>query len=88
MKMSETTDLTYYQKICDSKIERDVILNRSKDYYQNNKERLRVEARDKYRNSSEEKKKQRIWEEQISQYAWRKEAKNKRISNKLSKKLS
>ena len=55
--MSETTDLTYYQKICDSKIERDVILNRSKDYYQNNKERLRVEARDKYRNSSEEKKK-------------------------------
>ena len=54
--MSETTDLTYYQKICDSKIERDVILNRSKDYYQNNKERLRVQARDKYRNSSEEKK--------------------------------
>ena len=63
--MSETTDLTYYQKICDSKIERDVILNRSKDYYQNNKERLRVQARDKYRNASEEKKqrKQRIWEE-------------------------
>ena len=54
--MSETTDLTYYQKICDSKIERDVMLNRSKDYYQNNKERLRVQARDKYRNSSEEKK--------------------------------
>ena len=54
--MSETTDLTYYQKICDSKIERDVMLNRSKDYYQNNKERLRVQARDKYRNASEEKK--------------------------------
>ena len=63
--MSETTDLTYYQKICDSKIERDVILNRSKDCYQNNKERLRVQTRDKYRNASEEKKqrKQRIWEE-------------------------
>ena len=32
--MSENTDLTYYQK------NRDVILNRAKDYYENNKERL------------------------------------------------
>ena len=31
-----------------------MILNRAKDYYQNNKERLRVQARDKYRNLSEE----------------------------------
>ena len=54
--MSENTDLTYYKKIRDSKIERDVILNRSKDYYQNNKERLRVQARDRFRNSSEEEK--------------------------------
>ena len=51
--MSENTDLSYDQKIRHSKIERDVILNRSKDYYQNNKERLRVQARDKQRNSSE-----------------------------------
>ena len=29
---------------------REVILNRSKDYYENDKERLRVHARDKYRN--------------------------------------
>ena len=33
-----------------------VILNRAKYYYKNNKERLRDNARDKYRNLSEEKK--------------------------------
>ena len=33
---------------------RDVILNRVKDYYENDKERLREQARDKYRNLSEE----------------------------------
>ena len=35
---------------------RDVILNRTKDYYENDKERLREQARDKYRNLSEEEK--------------------------------
>ena len=44
--MSEVTELTYYQK------NRDVILNRAKYYYKNNKERLREQARDKYRNLS------------------------------------
>ena len=42
---------TYYQK------NRDVILNRGKDYYKNDKERLREQARDKYRNLSGEEKK-------------------------------
>ena len=42
---------TYYQR------NRDVILNnRAKDYYENDKERLREQARDKYRNLSEEEK--------------------------------
>ena len=50
IKISEKTDLTYYQK------NRDVILNRAKDYYENDKERLREQARDKYRNLSEEEK--------------------------------
>ena len=45
--MSENTDLTYYQK------NRDVILNRAKDYYENNKERLREQAKNKCRNLSE-----------------------------------
>ena len=40
----------YYQR------NRDVILNREKDYYKIDKERLREQAREKYRNLSEEKK--------------------------------
>ena len=39
--MSEYADLTYYQK------KREVILNRAKDYYENDKKRLREQARDK-----------------------------------------
>ena len=49
--MSESTDLNYYQR------NRDMILNRTKEYYKNIKERLRAQARDKYRNLSEEEKK-------------------------------
>ena len=48
--MSENTDLTYYQR------NRDVMLNKTKDCYINNKERLRGQARDKYRSLSEKKK--------------------------------
>ena len=35
---------------------RDLILYRAKDYYENDKERLRNNARDKYKNLSEEEK--------------------------------
>ena len=49
--MSESADLTYYQR------NREVILNRAKDYYENDKKRLREQARDKCRNLSEEEKK-------------------------------
>ena len=48
--MSENINLTYYQKT------RDVILSRAKDYYENDKERIREQVRDKYRNLSEEEK--------------------------------
>ena len=48
--MSESTDLTYYQW------NPDMILNTAKDYYENDKKRLREQARDKYRNLSEEEK--------------------------------
>ena len=48
--MSESADLTYYQRNWE------VILNRAKDYYENEKKRLREQARDKYRNLCEEKK--------------------------------
>ena len=57
----ENTNLIYYQKIYK------VILNRKKDYYENNKETLRQLTRDKYRNLSKEKKK-RIWNKQALQY--------------------
>ena len=40
--MGESTDLSYYQK------SKDLILNKAKDYYENNKERLREQARNKY----------------------------------------
>ena len=48
--MSESADLTYYQR------NRDLILNRAKHYYENDKERFREQAREKYRNLSEEEK--------------------------------
>ena len=52
-------NLTYYQR------NREIVLNPEKDYYENDKERLREHARDKYRNLSEEDKqqKERILEE-------------------------
>ena len=37
----ESADLTYYQR------NRDVIPNRAKDYYENHKETLKEQARDK-----------------------------------------
>ena len=44
----DSTDLTYYER------NRDVILNRAKDYDENDEERLRQQARGKYRSLSEE----------------------------------
>ena len=55
-----------------------VILNRAKEYYQNDKERLRRQARDKYSNLSEEelnKKRDNMSEERKTNI--------KRISKKL-----
>ena len=48
---------TYYRR------NREIILNRAKYYYENDKERLRGWTRDKYRNLSEEdkKKKREYW---------------------------
>ena len=50
-------ELTYYKR------NPDVILNRVKDYYKNDKERLREQAKDKCRNLSEVE--ERIWRKQI-----------------------
>ena len=42
--------ITYYQR------DRDIILNRAKEYYENNKELLREQAKNKYRSLSEDEK--------------------------------
>ena len=71
--------MTYYQT------NRDLILNRAKNYYENDKKRLREQVRDKYRNSSEEKKKKREYgENRYHNRSKEKKAKTKRISRKLS----
>ena len=44
---------TYYQR------NRDMALNKAKEYYKNNTERLRQQSRNKYRNLSEEDKKKK-----------------------------
>ena len=77
--MSESTDLTYYQW------NPDMILNTAKDYYENDKKRLREQARDKYRNLSEEEKNKKR-EYGKSRYCNMSEEKKqtKRISKKLS----
>ena len=76
--MSECAYLTYYQR------NRDVILNRAKDYYENDKERLREQVRDKYRNLSEEEEgKKREYGK--NRYSNMSEEKNKRISKKISR---
>ena len=62
--MSECADLTYYQR------NQGVILNRAKDYYETDTERLRVQVRDKYRKLYEEEKnkKREYGKKQIPQY--------------------
>ena len=42
------SNTTYHQR------NRDLLLNRSKDYYENDKKRLKEQSRGKYRNLSEE----------------------------------
>ena len=81
MSERNSVDSTYYQR------NRDVKLNTAKDYYENGLERLREQARHKYRNLSEEekKKKREYGRKQISQYVRRKKAKTKEISKKLSR---
>ena len=60
--MSESNNLTYYQR------NRDMV--KAKDYHKNNTERLKKHAKVKYRNFSEEdkNKKKRIWKIDIIIY--------------------
>ena len=78
----ECADLTYQKN-------RDVILNRAKYYYENNKERLREQAKNKYRNLSEEEKNKKR-EYVKNRYRNMPEEKKQRIKEyqKIIKKLS
>ena len=79
MNECNSVDSTYYQR------NRDVILNRAKDYHENDKERLRVKARDKYRNLSEEEKhkKREYGKNRYHNMSKEKKQKTKRILKKL-----
>ena len=46
--MSESNNFTNYQR------DWDIVLSKAKDYYKNNNERLKKQAKDKYRNLFEE----------------------------------
>ena len=72
IKMIGNTDLTYYQR------NREVILNKEKDYYENDKERLRETTKDKYRNLFEENKDKK-WEYEKSRYHNRSEEKKQKL---------
>ena len=73
------SDLTYYQR------NRDVILNRAKDYCENDEERLREQTRDKYRNLYVEEKniKREHGKNRYHNMSAGKKTKTKRISKKL-----
>ena len=76
----------YYFKLLSKKPRHNTILNRSKDYYENDQERLREQARDKYRNLSEEEKnkKRECGKNRYLNMSEEKKKKTKRISKKLS----
>ena len=75
------SDLTHKRR------NRDVILNRAKDYCENDKERLKKHARDKYRNLSEEEKtKTREYRKNSTILCLKKKkTKTKRLSKKFSR---
>ena len=58
-----------------------MILNRVKNYLKYDKERLRQQARDKYRNSSDEKK---MKSENMEETDIKKETKYERVSQKIT----
>ena len=76
----KNTNVTYYQQ------KKDVVLSKAKDYCKNNKDRLREQARDKYKNLSEEEKnkKREYGKNRYHNMSEEKKNKTKRVSKKLS----
>ena len=81
MSECNSVELTYYKK------SRNVILKTAKDYYENDKERLRQQPRDNYRNLSEKdkNKKREYGKNRYHNMSEEKKTKTKRISKKLSR---
>ena len=73
------SEISHYQRNIN------IILNRAKDYYKKDKENLSDNARDKYRNLSEEEKnrKREHGRNRYHSMSEKKETKTKRISKKL-----
>ena len=82
--MSVSAYLAYCQR------NQDVILNRAKDYYEIDKERLREQARDKYRSLSEEEKnkKREYGKNRYCNMSEDKKKKTKRISKIIARQRS
>ena len=80
IKLTEHADLTYQKN-------RDLILNRAKDSYENDKVRLKEQARGKYRNLSEEEKntKRKYGRNRYRNMSEEKKKKTKKISKTLSR---
>ena len=78
--------IIYYKK------NREIILNRAKDYYEDNKERLREQSKNKDKSLSEktkrQKKKREYGKNRYHNMPQEKKTKIKRIPNKISKKIS
>ena len=81
MSECNSVELAYYQR------NRDVILNRAKNYYENDKERLREQVREKYRNLSEEDKNKKREYGKNRYHVLRKKKTTKRISKKIIARL-
>ena len=62
-----------------------MILNKAKDYYKNDKKRLREQARDKYRNLSEEEKNKK---REYGKNRYRNMPEEKKQTKRISKNLS
>ena len=62
-----------------------MILNRAKNYYKNDKERLREQARDKYRNLSEEEKNEK---RKYGRNRYHNMSEEKKQTNRILKKIT
>ena len=83
--MNESVECNSIEEVC-YQTNRDVILYGAKDYYKDDKERLRGQAKDKYRNLSQDEKneKRKYGRNRYHNMSEEKKTKTKRISKKIT----